>query len=737
MTSSAARQKIIRKKRLQPAIVVLCILLSPSLGKASEKRRLTWEDVYGRNRLSVTDPAPTNFEWLDDSTLLEYESMWVATDAITGRQQPWYDKRKLRQRLIDHGVTGELAEQIAEGDWTLYSTKSRICVLRDEATLIRAGLDADRIQVVSGIPADAQLLTLSPMGNACAFTSDDDLWCADFERQQVRRLTDHQHDGIRNGHADWVYYEEVLHRSRKAFQFSPDGTHLLFQQFDDRLVNEFTLVDDSGPQQTLDVQRYPLVDMNNPAVKLGIARIDDGAVRWLRSTSPNPTHLITGFGWYPDSKRVYWYLQDRAQTRLDFLQSDAASGETLRLFRETTEAWVIAPPAPQFLDDGSMLLLSERTGWRHVDRISSDGQRRRGITSGNWDVTKLLAVSADQTQIILTGRRDSPTADQIYSVGLADRSIRRISNAYGHHTVSSSPHGGSLVAGWSDLQTQKSVAVIDRSGRTHRVLHRPSVPSEWNDLERGRVELTTVTLADGAQGHAVIVYPPDFDTSMKYPVWLKVYGGPRFSRIRNEWRSRLNDQLLAAHGIVVVRFDPRTSGGFGARGAWKAWHQLGVEETRDVEAVCDWLFQRSWADSRRIGMSGHSYGGYLTAYVMTHSKRIAAGIAGAPVTDWDHYDSIYTERYMGTRSNNRKGYQISSVTEAAADLHGKLLLIHGLRDRNVHASHTVRFVRMLQQANQPFELMLYPRSRHSIHNRSYNRQTFDFIVDAMQVARQD
>ena len=136
-----------------------------------------------------------------------------------------------------------------------------------------------------------------------------------------------------------------------------------------------------------------------------------------------------------------------------------------------------------------------------------------------------------------------------------------------------------------------------------------------------------VDFYQNAKSQAILVYPPDFDSSAPHPVWLKVYGGPRYARIRDEWRSRLDDHLLAAHGIVVVRFDPRTSGGFGARGAWKAWGQLGVEEARDVEAVCDWLAQQPWADTERIGMSGHSYGGYLTAYAMTHSKRIAAGVA--------------------------------------------------------------------------------------------------------------
>ena len=240
-------------------------------------------------------------------------------------------------------------------------------------------------------------------------------------------------------------------------------------------------------------------------------------------------------------------------------------------------------------------------------------------------------------------------------------------------------------------------------------------------------------LADGAHTAAIVVYPPDFNALLSHPIWIRIYGGPRSPTVSDTWHASLADHLLASHGIIVIRFDPRTAGGHGAIGAWKAHGQLGVEETRDVESLCKWLAAQVWADQSRIGMSGHSYGGFLTSYVMTHSDCLTAGIAGSAVTDWANYDTIYTERYMGTPQENPKGYRKSSVVASAADLHGRLLLVHGLQDDNVHPANTFQLIRALQNANKTFHLMVYPSARHGIHNQHFQRLKYNFILESLGI----
>jgi dipeptidyl-peptidase-4 len=714
-------------------LVTGLLCASTMVTTAGAREPLTWQHVYGRERIAIRDPAPRNFVWLDDRTLLRQESSWQRIDAVTGRTSPFYDAGRLRQQLVAAGISDQDSRAIADGHWTLHDTTQRLCILQTGRQLIRAGLDGDRIRVVNGLPEQVELLTLSPTGSACAFVSNNNLWSADFETGSVIRLTQDTEPHLRNGKADWIYFEEILHRKWKAFYFSPDGRFLVFQQFDDTNVPTFTVVDHTSPEQTLAAEHFPKAGDRNPLVRLGIVAVEGGPITWLKSSHHDHTTLITHFGWYPDSNHIYWYVQNRSQTWLDVVRSSAGAGTSEVLLRETTAGWVDQPGDLQFLHDGSFLLLSERSGWRHVERISADGQSRRPVTSGVWDVNRIHVVNEQAGWIIVTGTRDSPIADNIYRISLENGSVTRLSQESGHHVASVSRSGSFLVDTWSSHSTRTSVVIRDTHGQISRQVHRATPPDEWDQFEFGDVRFGNVPLADGQTGRALFIFPPGFDDSQPHPVWLRVYGGPRYPKVKDAWNARLDDHLLASQGIVVLRFDPQIAGGHGAAGAWKAHRQLGVEETRDIESVCAWLNTQTWANAARIGMSGHSYGGFLTSYLMTHSDCLAAGIAGSPVTDWANYDSIYTERYMGTPQENPNGYRNSSVVAAASHLHGRLLLVHGLRDDNVHPANTFQLVRALQEANKQFDLMIYPRARHGIHDQHYRRLQYDFILQSLGI----
>jgi dipeptidyl-peptidase-4 len=251
------------------------------------------------------------------------------------------------------------------------------------------------------------------------------------------------------------------------------------------------------------------------------------------------------------------------------------------------------------------------------------------------------------------------------------------------------------------------------------------------DLKRlkfGPRERIQIPANDGFLLEAELILPPDLDASKKYPVWFMTYGGPHAPTVSDSWGGgRMWDHALAREGFVVFRMDPGPASGKGARSAWKAYKHLGVEELEDIKTAINWLKQKPYVDGARIGMAGHSYGGYITSYAMTHSDLFAAGIAGAPVTDWRDYDSIYTERYMGLPQDNPDGYNVSSVVKAAGKLHGKLLILHGAIDDNVSLRNTMRFVQALQDANKDFELMIYPSSRHGIFGPHYTKLQLDFI----------
>ena len=233
-----------------------------------------------------------------------------------------------------------------------------------------------------------------------------------------------------------------------------------------------------------------------------------------------------------------------------------------------------------------------------------------------------------------------------------------------------------------------------------------STPTRRYELKRlqfGPRERFQIPTKDGFLLEAELILPPDLDTSKKYPVWFMTYGGPHFPRVSDSWEGgRMWDQALAREGFIVFRMDPRSASGKGAVSAWTAYKHLGVQELEDIKEAINWLKQKPYVDGSRIGMAGHSYGGYITSYAMTHCDLFAAGIAGAPVTDWRDYDSIYTERYMGLPQDNPEGYNVSSVVRAAGKLHGKLLILHGAIDDNVSLRNTMRLVEALAGRQQGF-----------------------------------
>jgi dipeptidyl-peptidase-4 len=257
---------------------------------------------------------------------------------------------------------------------------------------------------------------------------------------------------------------------------------------------------------------------------------------------------------------------------------------------------------------------------------------------------------------------------------------------------------------------------------------------ERDQFKFGKYERVKILMGDGFVLEGSLTYPPDFDETKKYPVWIFTYAGPHTPTISDEWGGgRILDNSLATSGIIIFRVDPRSASGKGAQSAWACYKQLGVQELKDLEEAVAWLCQRPYADAKRVGISGHSYGGFMAAFALTHSKAFAAGIASGPVTDWKLYDSIYTERYMLTGKENPEGYAKSSCVAAAKNLHGQLLIVHGMMDDNVHMQNSVQLVDALQKAGKDFEMMFYPQSRHGIGGQHYLRLQTEFIRRTMGV----
>jgi dipeptidyl-peptidase-4 len=267
-------------------------------------------------------------------------------------------------------------------------------------------------------------------------------------------------------------------------------------------------------------------------------------------------------------------------------------------------------------------------------------------------------------------------------------------------------------------------------GSDARSVESNQVPA-LDEYKLSKPEFLQVKARDGFAMEARMIKPPDFDPSKHYPVYQSLYGGPHLQFVVDEWLSSkyMYEQLLAERGIIVWTCDNRTASGKGAVSAWALFRNLGELELRDVEDCLVWLKQQPYVDSSRIGVFGYSYGGFMTAYALTHPSSFSMGIAGGPVTDWRDYDTIYTERYLGLPRENPEGYRRSSPRFNAPDLHGQLLLIHGEIDDNVHLQNTMQFAYELQRAGKLFEMMIYPKSRHGVTDPQLLRHERELMLD--------
>jgi len=700
------------------------VLLTPTLLTA-QQRALTIDDLYDPDRrINFSGNIPSGLRWIDDAHYLQRGgqdpsgSRLLKVDAVTGVATPLVDVERFEQAITRLPGTnaGEARRISRSASHTLNPTYTGLVfTLADDLYYYSFG--SDRVRRLTHTTAPEEEVAFSPDGRLLAFVRAFNLHVVDVdERVREYPLTTNGTAELLNGKLDWVYQEEIYGRGNyRGYWWSPDSSRLAYLQLDERPVPEFAVVDHIPYRLSIETWDYPKAGDPNPAVRLGLVRTAGGPTVWVRHDDYAGDILIADVAWSKDGRRVVYQVQNREQTWLDLRVADAESGESTRLFRETTMAWVDVTGSPHWLADGSFLWLSERTGWKHIYHYGSDGLLKRQITAGQWEVRTLHGVDERTGWVYFSGTERSHIGGDVYRIHLDGTGLTRLSERPGAHTATFNPSLTRYLGTWSDVTTTPQIRLHAADGAEVRVVADNPVRA-LDNYRLSTPEFVQVKTRDGFVMEAMLIKPPDFDPSRTYPVYQGVYGGPHAQRVRNAWNHSegMFFQLLAQRGILVWVCDNRTASGKGAQSTWPLYRNFGELELRDIEDCLGWLKQQPYVDARRIGIEGWSYGGYMVSYALTHSQSFVMGIAGGPVTDWRDYDTIYTERYMLMPQNNPEGYRKSSPRFDAANLHGALLLIHGTIDDNVHVQNTLQFAYELQRAGKPFELMLYPKSRHHL-----------------------
>ena len=739
------------RSRRAPAVVLLLATLVASRA-AAQDRLLTLDDIYDPvRRLDFGRPLSTSsgagIAWIDDEHYRVARELpggrgrfaHLRVNVDSGVETPLFNPETLQTAIAAlPGVNVEDAALLARQRSYTFNRTATALILTVGDDLYHWTVGSPRLVQISSAAGREEEAAFSPDGRQIAYTRGGNLYVATAEGRE-RALTIDGSDVRLNGRLDWIYQEEIYGRGTfRAFWWSPDSTRLAFLQLGEREVPEYAVVDHVPATQVVEETRYPRPGENNPDVRVGIVSTAGGPVRWADLSKYGRTELlVVNVSWTPDSRQAVVQVQDREQTWLDLNLADAGSGAIKTVLRETTRAWVNDNGEPAWLADGSFLWQSERSGFGHLYHVAKDGSAVKAVTSGPWEVRTLHGIDERANWIYFSGTERSAIGSDVYRIHLDGTGLTRLSQPAGTHAASFNPSLTRYVGTWSDVTTPPQVRIHRSDGTELRVVDRNAAPA-LAEFRLSRPELLQVPTRDGFPMEAMIIKPPDFDPARKYPVYQFTYAGPHAPQVKNAWggTTYLFHQLLAGRGVIVWICDNRSASGKGAESAWTAYKRLGESELADIEDGIAYLKTQPWVDATRIGLSGWSYGGFMTAYALTHSTSFSMGIAGGTVTDWRNYDSIYTERYMRLPEHNVEGYARTAPRLAAAQLSGRLLLLHGTMDDNVHVQNTLQFAYELQRAGKPFELMLYPKSRHGVTDplqaRHLRQVMLEFIVRTLK-----
>jgi dipeptidyl-peptidase-4 len=690
---------------------VFSALALSSLALTAAKKPITLDVVYrtghgGGGGSPVWAPDGKRFAYLNDKQLMLYdvrsrsekelidltELQNAAVKPAAAERFGWQNRR-VHEDSFEWSSTGKEILLAIEGDIFLWHSDTR---------------KWDQLTATPSVEADPKL---SPDGTHVAFRRDHDLYVLDIASKKITRLTEDGSPTLLNGELDWVYPEEL--DLPTAYWWSPDSQHIAYMQFDIAREMEYPQVDLKQRRATLELERYPQAGTPNPDVRVGVVSVSGRNTKWL-NLGETRAHLVARVLWTPDSSGIAVERLNRVQNELDLLLANPATGQAKTLIHEADRYWINVHDDFRYLQNGQFLWSSERDGFRHLYLYSAEGKELNRITQGNWEVTGVAGVDEAKRRVYYVSSEVSPVERQFYSINLDGSGKMRLSQSAGSHGILLSPVFDYYLDSYSSLThpTRRTIHTID--GQQWAV-YREADRKFMDEYDLLPTQILTIKASDGTPLYARLIKPANFQPGVKYPVIVMVYGGPGAQSIRDSWSGATWDQALAHRGFVIWQVDNRGSTGRGHAFESAIFRRLGEKELSDQKDGIEYLIKQGFVDAKRIGIYGWSYGGYMTLYSLLNAPdTFKAGIAGAPVTDWHNYDTIYTERYLGLPAENEEGYRASSDVTYADKLKSRLLIVHNIEDDNVLFQNTLQMTSALEKADRPFTMMIYGQKSHGV-----------------------
>ena len=666
-------------------LFLLVTALLPVVLLQAQKKSFSYDQAFKGTVTNISKPLPSIVKWIDDTHYLE---------------------------------------SIKEG--TEETGKSFSVDIKTGKSLPYTGT-GEKSSTVLPVVKDARNITSSPDGKRIAYTKkDNNLYTTELVSNKEVQLTTDGSETILNGYASWVYYEEILGRASRyrAFWWSPDSRRIAFMRFDDAQVPVFPIYWADGQHGYLENERYPKAGDKNPDVKIGIVSTEDNKTVWADFNTKDDQYFGTPY-WAPNGQ--FWVnWMNRGQDNVKLYNIDLNNGSKTEIYDEQQNTWVNFAN-PEFFESGKgFILISDKTGWRQFYRYGMNGKLVNPVTQGDFTVGEIFKIDEKANLIYFSARKENSARFDLYSATLDGKKINRLSTGeYSFTGMNLSPDGKYFITTYSNISTPPSSVLMDMKGKIIRELANAK-GIDFDNYQLPKKELVRVKSTDGLFDLPVLVtYPVNFDPNKKYPVLVSIYGGPNAGTVYDSWRFTPVEGWWAQEGLVQVSFDNRSSGHFGKKGMNYIHRQMGKYEMEDYMACGRWIKQQTWADTKKLCITGGSFGGYMTCMALTYGAAVFDyGVANSSVTDWQLYDTHYTERFMDTPQENPDGYKNTAVLSYINQYKGLIRIVHGSADDNVHMQNSLQVINKLEDLKKHFEFMVYPGERHGIaaakglHNRT-------------------
>lgn len=573
----------------------------------------------------------------------------------------------------------------------------------------------------------------SPDASKVAFVEGNNIFYQDLETGKITQITtDGEKNHILNGVSDWVYEEEFGHS--RQYEWTKNSDAIVFVKSDETAVREVNLPIYQGNLYPREMKfKYPKAGEENSKVSAFMYQLSNKKLSKIDLSAFKGYYIINVV---PTQKydEVVLITSERNQNAMDILKVNTKTGKTTKLFTEIDEKWIDTDKnIIEFLEDNSFIWASERDGYRHLYWYNENGKLKKQITKGNWEVVEYYGFNPKTKEVFIQTTQNGSINKVISKVNINTGKSLIISEKEGNNIANFSKNYRYFIETSSAVDKPYTYTLKDKDGILIKDLQNNK--EQYKRLEGDNFvakEFFTIPNAVGDSMNAWIIKPKNFDKMKKYPVLMYQYSGPGSQSVENSWDNgnALWFNMLAQKGYLVVCVDGRGTGFRGAKYKKATYKNLGKYEIEDQITAAKWLGNQPYVDANRIGIFGWSFGGYMTSLALTKgADTFKLGIAVAPVTNWRYYDSIYTERFMGTPQENPSGYDDNSPTNFAHLLKGKLYIIHGTADDNVHFQNAMEFSEALIQHKKQFDFMAYPDKNHGIYGGNTRQHLYELMTN--------